>query len=180
MNKLRFARDGYIFISILFYISAVCYMALPALPPIWLCVVSGGILIVYGIIKMVGFFSDDIYCLAFQDDLALGVLMLILGTGLLVFNLRVVDFIPVGIGWLALLDSLFKVQMSRDAKNFGLRQWKTILGVGLLTAVLSVLLIFFCPPRTHWGHIITGVVLLAEGIMNHCVVLCTVKQMKAR
>ncbi len=177
MTKLRFARDGYILISILFYITAVCYMALPVLPTKWLCWVSGGILLAYGIIKIVGFFSGDLYCLAFQDDLALGILMLILGLGLLIFNLRVADFIPVGAGWLALLDSLFKVQMSRDAKSFGLRQWKVILGVGLLTAVLSVVLIFFCHPSTTWWHYITGVVLLAEGVMNHCVVLFTVKRM---
>lgn len=177
MTRLRFARDGYILISILFYITAVCYMALPALPPMWLCWISGGILIAYGVIKIVGFFAEDLYCLAFQDDLALGILMLILGAGLLVFNLRVADFIPVGVGWLALLDSLFKVQMSRDAKSFGLRQWKVILGVGILTAALSVVLIFFCPPSTTWGHYITGVVLVAEGVMNHCVVLLTVKRM---
>ncbi|MFQ9732082.1 MAG: hypothetical protein ACLT8X_11075 [Mediterraneibacter faecis] len=33
----------------------------------------------YGIIKMIGYFSKDLYCLAFQYDLACGIFLIILG-----------------------------------------------------------------------------------------------------
>ena len=36
-------------------------------------------LIVYGLIKILGYFSRDIYCLAFQFDLAFGVLLAAVG-----------------------------------------------------------------------------------------------------
>ena len=45
-----------------------------------LCLISIiAMLIVYGLIKILGYFSRDIYCLAFQFDLAFGVLLAAVG-----------------------------------------------------------------------------------------------------
>lgn len=178
MKKLRIARDGYILISIAFYIAAVIYMLVLGLQPQVVCLVSGVVLIAYGIIKIIGFFSKDPYCLAFQYDLAMGTLLILLGAAVLFFNTRIAVHLPIGLGWLALLDSLLKIQMSKDAKEFGLEKWNAILGIALVTAVLSLLLIFkrFSKPRA--AHIIVGCALFAEGLMNHCTVHYTVRRMK--
>lgn len=49
-------------------------MILPSVSPMSVCIGSGIILIAYGIIKIIGYCSDDLYNLAFQHDLACGLL----------------------------------------------------------------------------------------------------------
>ena len=56
---------------IIFYIAGSIYIALPHEESSAICISSGVILLVYGIIKIVGYFSSDLYCLAFRYDLAL-------------------------------------------------------------------------------------------------------------
>lgn len=175
MKRLRFARDGYILISVAFYAAAVLYMLLPDSPPKVLCIVSGILLVLYGIIKVVGFFAKDLYCLAFQYDLALGIMLMLLGVAVLIFHVRAEPYLAVGLGWFSLLEGLLKVQMARDAKDFGLETWGRILGAGLVTAVLSACLIFTAANNAAGVHILAGCTLLALGAMDHAVVLYTVK-----
>lgn len=80
MKKLKMARAGYLLMSAVFYISGALYMILPDVSPLGICITSGIVLIVYGIIKIIGYFSKDLYCLAFQYDLACGLFLMVLGT----------------------------------------------------------------------------------------------------
>lgn len=178
MKRLRFARDGYILMSAAFYAAAVLYMLLPEIPPKLLCITSGVFLLLYGVIKVVGFFAKDLYCLAFQYDLAEGVALMLLGAAVLAFGTRSVPYLTVGLGWLALLEGLLKVQMSRDAKGFGLETWKRILTAGLVTAVLSAALIFCAASHAPGQRLLAGLTMLSLGIMDQCVVHDTVKLKK--
>ncbi len=178
MNKLRFARDGSLLISVIFYIAAAAYLLIRDIPPIVLYGVSGCLLIAYGVIKMVGFYSGDLYCLAFQYDFAFGILMIAMGMAVLLFEEKSVAFLPVGLGWFALADGLFKVQMARDARRFGLEEWKHIQITGFVTALLSGLLILQ-GQNVETSRIFTVLVLLAEGVMNQCVVITTVKKVQS-
>ena len=79
MKKLEVARYGYLLISLLFCLSAFAYWLFPAVSPLVTCRVSGSILLAYGVIRILGFFSEDLYCLAFRYDLACGLLLMVLG-----------------------------------------------------------------------------------------------------
>ena len=174
MKKLQFARSGYMMISCVFYIAAVIYLAFPDLPEMALSCFSGVILIVYGIIKLVGFFSEDLYCLAFRYDLTFGLLILVIGVLVLVKNASVAQYLTPGLGWIALLDNLFHIQMSKEARDFGMERWKLILGLSITAGVLSVLLIIHGFPGPQATRILTCVVLLAAGAINQCIVMQTV------
>ncbi len=178
MKKLRLARDGYIVMSVVFYIAGLAYIFLPDISPFAICITSGVVLIVYGIIKMIGYFSNDLYCLAFQYDLACGLFLMVLGVIVLACNQRIIAHLSAGLGVLVLLDSLLSIQTSKDAKQFGLETWNVILTTSIIAAVFSVLLIVrpYHSPRA--THIVAGGTLLAEGLKNHCVVILTVKTMK--
>lgn len=174
MKKLQFARSGYMMISCVFYIAAVIYLAFPDLPEMALSCFSGVILIVYGIIKLVGFFSEDLYCLAFRYDLTFGLLILVIGVLVLVKNASVAQYLTPGLGWIALLDNLFHIQMSKEARDFGMKEWKLILGLSVTAGVLSVLLIIHGFPSPRATHVLACIVLLAAGAINHCIVKLTV------
>lgn len=79
MKQLKTAKVGYILISIAFYISGFCCIVRPDLMGENGKTVAGILLIAYGIIKMIGYFSKDLYCLAFQYDLACGIFLIVLG-----------------------------------------------------------------------------------------------------
>ena len=178
MKKLRLARDGYIVMSIVFYIAGLTYIFLPEISPLAICITSGIVLIVYGIIKVIGYFSNDLYCLAFQYDLACGLFLMVLGVIMLARNQRIIAHLPAGLGVLVLLDSLLSLQTSKDAKQFGLETWNVILTTSIIAAVFSVLLIVKPYRSQVTAYIVAGCTLLAEGLKNHCVVLLTVKTMK--
>lgn len=174
MKKLQFARSGYIGISCIFYAAAIIYLLFPDLPPMALSCFSGVILILYGVIKIVGFFSEELYCLAFRYDLAFGLLLMVAGVLLLVKNVSVAQYLTPGLGWIALLDNLFHIQMSKEARDFGIEEWKLVLGLSVATGVLSVLLIIRGFPSPQATHILACIVLLACGAINHRIVILMV------
>jgi len=174
MKKLQFARSGYIGISCVFYAAAVIYLLFPSLPPMALSCFSAVILILYGVIKIVGFFSEDLYCLAFRYDMAFGLLLMVAGVLLLVKNISVAQYLTPGLGWMALLDNLFHIQMSKEARDFGIKEWKLVLGLSVTAGVLSVLLIMHGFPGPQATRILACIVLLACGAINHCIVMLMV------
>ena len=79
IRSIQTAKVGYLVISAALCILGVLLIAYPAISAKALCYILGGVLTVYGIIKMVGYFSKDLYRLAFQYDLASGALITALG-----------------------------------------------------------------------------------------------------
>ena len=135
-------------------------------------------LIVYGLIKILGYFSRDVYCLAFQFDLAFGVLLAAVGVIIIVRRNVVVNLIFGIFGILILADALFKIQMSVDAKKFGLNLWWRIMLVAILTGVLGFLLLIRPSEAAEVMMILVGVSILFEGILNLCVAFYTIKIIK--
>lgn len=180
MKKLKMARAGYLIMSIVFYISGVLSIFLPDISPLGTCMASGIVLIAYGVIKIIGYFSKDLYCLAFQYDLACGLFLMVLGVIVLSCSQRIIPYLSAGLGVLVLLDSVLSIQMSKDARQFGLETWNVILTASVITGVLSVLMIV-SPFRVRLSkHIVAGSTLLAEGFKNQCVVFCTVSTIETR
>lgn len=175
MKKLRIARDGYILISIIFYIAGIIYIAVSPVSPLVICICSGIILIAYGIVKIIGYCSDDLYNLAFQYDLACGILLIVVGIIVLGCNLRIRQYLSPALGLLILVDAVLKVQTSKDARKFGLETWNWILTFSIIAGVFGVLIIVKSFSGIRPSHVIDGCGLLAEGVMNHLTVRETVK-----
>lgn len=168
LKQIKFARTGYILISILFYLSGVFCLTIPNISGKAAAIAGGIILIVYGIIKITGYLSKDLFCLAFQYDFACGIFLLILGIVVLVTNEKFKGYLLSAVGVLILLDSLLCIQTSIDAKRFGLSSWPIMLAFSILSGALGVTLIVTDT------QMIAGCSLLAEGLMRHYIVHCTV------
>lgn len=168
MKQIKFARTGYILISILFYISGIFCIVTPEMNGNATVIASGLILIIYGIIKIIGYLSKDLYCLAFQYDFACGLFLIVLGIVVLIIGNRFKGYLLSVLGILILLDSLLGIQTSIDAKKFGLPSWVIILAASILPGTLGVILI------VTESRLVAGFCLLAEGFMRHYIVRCTV------
>lgn len=168
LKQVKFAKTGYILISILFYLSGILCLIIPDISGKAIAIAGGIILIAYGIIKITGYLSKDLYCLAFQYDLAYGIFLLVLGIVVLAVNQKFKGYLLPGVGVLILLDSLLCIQTCMDAKRFGLSSWPVMLVLSILSGVFGAALIV---TNT---QMIAGCSLLAEGVMRHYIVHCTV------
>ena len=139
------------------------------------CYILGGLLVVYGLIKLAGYFTRDLYELAFQFDFAMGIFSLIVG-GILIFRAnRMLELIPAFTGVVILIDAVFKIQTSLDAKRFGIQKWWIILGIAVAAAVTGVLLLAVPVESLTFIMQLIGIGLIVDGCLNLWVVQDTVK-----
>nr|WP_295278245.1 DUF308 domain-containing protein [uncultured Blautia sp.] len=170
LKQIKIACTGYILISIVFYITGLLCIVDPRLIQAHSGTLAGIILIAYGIIKIIGYFSKDLYCLAFQYDFACGIFLIVLGIVALCMSARFKDSsLLAALGILVLLDSLLSIQTALDSRKFGLSSWKYILILSLITGTFGVLTI------SENTITFAGCALLAEGAMRHYIVQNTAR-----
>lgn len=112
-----------------------------------------------GAAKMIGYYSNDLYRLAFQFDFAIGILCALLA-GLLAFLPQ---------------DALLKLQIAMDARRFGMESWIAILCSSLLLGLgglfaLSALYSSFLTPS-----VAIGIALGLDGLQNAWITMHTVR-----
>ncbi len=178
-KTVKAAKWGYIISSLIFCVAGSLLIIFPGISATVFCYVAGGLLIACGIIKIIGYFSKDLYRLAFQFDLAFGILSTIVGLVMIFFPTGVISILHFVVGILVLTDSLFKIQTSIDAKRFGLTQWWLIAIVAILAGAFGLFLMINPFSGAVLMMILIGIALLMEGILNLCVAVYAIKVMKA-
>ena len=169
------AKTGYIVMSLVFCAAGVLFMAKPGLSAAAMGWVLGGAMIVFGVIKLVGYCSRDLYRLAFQYDLGFGLLLIALGALVLARPAGVLDFLCVALGIAILTDGLFKVQIAVDSKRFGIPSWWLTLVLAIATGAVGAALVFRPWDSAMLLTRLLGAALLFEGVLNLCVSVSTVK-----
>ncbi len=175
LKTVKAAKLGYIVTSLVLCGMGVLLVVWPGLSARVLCRAAGILLLICGAIKLVGYFSRDLYRLAFQFDLAFGLLSAVMGFLLLLDAEGVIRTLHVIIGVIALADGLFKLQTALDARRFGLTRWWMIAVTALVSALFGLLLV--ADPFAGAAALMTmmGLTFFAEGMLNLCVALCAVK-----
>ena len=172
---MQTAKAGYIVISAVLSLLGVFLMRKPDVSTAAVGTAAGVLLVIFGIIRLIGYFSRDLYRLAFQFDLAVGILLLILGIILLTKPQNLLHFLCVVTGMYVTADGLMKLQTAHDAHRFGIASWWMILAAALLTSAAGVCLLVRPAQSVRIGMQLFGAVLLAEGLLNLLTVLVTVK-----
>ena len=174
VTPMRIAKIGYIVMSVLFCLAGVLFIAMPEISTKIIGICIGISMILFGTVRLIGYFSKDLYRLAFQFDLEFGILMMILGVIVLFNPENLMAFICVAIGISILLDGLFKIRIAFDSKQFGIKSWWLILALAIVTGVIGVFLIFDSATGSELMTVILGLTLLSEGILNLSTVISTV------
>lgn len=169
------AKTGYIIMSLVFCAAGGALIARPGLSASLIGRVLGGAMILFGAVKLVGYFSRDLYRLAFQYDLGFGLLLIALGVLVLIRPTQVLDFIFTALGVAVLTDGLYKVQIAVDARRFGISTWWLTLALAAAAGAVGLALVFRPWDSVRLLTILLGTALLAEGILNLCVAVSTVK-----
>lgn len=172
---MRAAKIGYIVMSVVFCVVGVLFLVRPEQSAVAMGRTLGAAMAVFGAVKLVGYFSRDLYRLAFQYDLEFGILLIALGLIVLLRTGGVLDFICIAMGISILADGLFKIRISLDARRFGIRDWWLILVLAAAAGGVGLLLVFRPWQSVRLMTMLLGASLLAEGVLNLCVALSTVK-----
>lgn len=175
---MHVAKIGYVIMSVVFCVVGILFMVWSDVSTVALGYALGGAIIVFGIIKIVGYFSKDLFRLAFQYDLELGIVLTVLGVIVLTKPFDVMNFIFIAMGIAILTDSLFKARIAYDAKRFGITVWWMILALAIVSGVIGVMLIIRPWESARMLTVLLGISLLSDGVLNLCVVISTVKIIK--
>lgn len=178
VTPMRTAKIGYIIMSVLLCIWGVLLIVIPDISLSLIGILCGAMFIIFGIIRLVGYFSRDLYRLAFQYDLAFGLLMIALGIIMLLSPESLMNFICIALGLSIFADGLFKVQIAIDSKRFGLSDWWLILALAVITVVVGIVLVARPSDSSRILVILMGVSVLCEGILNLSTVITAVKIIK--
>ena len=174
----RIAKSGYITISALMCVVGILMIFMPGLSIGLMGIACGGVMIIFGIVKLVGYFSRDLYRLAFQYDLACGILMIILGIITIFKCHSILNFLCVVVGLLILADGLFKIQTAIDSKHFGIGSWWIILLFAILAGITGLVLLFNANEGVEAITVLMGITFLFEGILNIGTIITAVSKEK--
>lgn len=175
---MKIAKIGYIVMSIVFCIIGVVFIFLPGPSMLALGRVLGSAMVVFGIVKLIGYFSKDLYRLAFQYDLQFGILMIVLGLAVLFKPESLINLMLIALGVAIVADALFRLRIALDAKRFGITAWWLIVVVAALTALVGVIVAFRPWESSKVLIVLLGAALFAQGLLNLVVAVITVKIIK--
>lgn len=175
VNPLRIAKTGYLVLSALLILAGAALTFFPSVSGTILVVLLGVLFLLFGAVKLVGFFARDPYQLVFETDLVFGILYVVFGVLLLVRPAHTMAFFGAVFGLLLLSDGLTRVRIALDARPFGIRAWWLILVSAVLTVVLGVVLLFHPGEGSQVLLQLLGISLMADGIMNISTILTAVK-----
>ena len=173
-NIVKEAKVLHVTVSALLLLSGVFLMAWPDVGSTavrWLVAMN---FIVVGAVRMLGYFANDLYRLAFQYDLAVGGLCVILGVLTIVCPPAVLDDVYYALGIYILLDGLLKLQTAFDAKAFGMKQWVGLLISAAAVAVCGVVVLV--GGSTVWERVVlVGVAFAVDAAENIWNTMATVR-----
>ena len=179
MNGIKNFKNMYSILTICLILVGAVLLIAPGIALDVVCIIFGIYMIIYGAVKIMGYFAKDAYQLAFQFDLALGIVIVIVGIVFVCRTARVVQLLSTCIGIVMLVDATFKIQTSIDSKRFGISRWWLMLILAVIVAAIGILLILMPGETTRVMVMLIGLNLCMDGILNLVIVIDTVKTDKA-
>lgn len=173
---IRSVRLAYLLVSAGVCLLGIALIVVPEISARVLCRLCGGLLVLFGIVKILSYCAQDLYRLAFQYDLAFGILLMMLGYLMLFHAVPVLSLICALVGLLVLLDGLLKIQIAIDAHRFGLGRWWLILVGAIPSGILGSVLLFRPSENVRVLTVLLGASLVAEGALNLITVLTAVRR----
>ena len=165
-NIVKEAKITHVVASGLLLVAGVMFMAWADLDSEAVRWILGGVFAILGGARILGYFANDLYRLAFQYDLALGVFCIIFGVLIVISPERAQIVLPYAIGLYVLLDGLLRMQAAFDAKAFGMRQWWGLLSSSALVSIFGILVLLGMGSGLFSSQLLFGLALALDGAEN--------------
>ncbi len=166
MTMIKKVKWLYIILSTVLVILGIAVIAFPETSSLVLCYVAAAGLVVYGLIKIVGYFRERSARVPFRFDFAVGFAVAAAGILLAIFARAVISAFVFAIGICLLISSALKFQTGIDAKRFGFGEWWLIL-VGAVLSLAAGIFLLIDPIGAHNAMmIVSGVCIVYMGLQN--------------
>lgn len=140
---LKGIRNSLVAASVLYIVMGAVLLVFPDTALTLSCTLIGVVTLLYGAVRIVGYFRDGgTYSQRF--DLFIGVVVAALGVFLLICPQLIVSLIPIALGIYILVDSLTAMKKALDMKALGFDKWWISFLAAVLLAVCGVVMI--CQP----------------------------------
>ncbi len=124
------------------------------------------ILILSGIIQVIGYFRSPAELKAFSIKLILGIIIIVLGIFLLLNSSMVNTIITAIIGGWMVIQSIIKIQIAFNLREYANSNWKAICILSIITLLLGILIIINPFGAIETIGRIAGIMLLVSEIIN--------------
>lgn len=141
MEFAKSFKKGFLLVSLCFLVLGVVLLVYPTLSMHLVCYALGGIVMIYGVLHLILYFSCTDFGDVYRLDFVTGVLMLCAGVYVIAQPYVVAQLLPVLLGIVILVDSLIKLQNALDLRRLGVRLWWTVLLACAVTAALGIVLV---------------------------------------
>lgn len=138
-------------------------------------ILISAVCILTGAAKILGYFSNDLYRLAFQFDFANGVFLIIIGIIFCFVGLRDPQSIEKLFGIYVLVDGLLKMQIAFDAKKFGIRKWLIVLLTAILVVAVGIMALVAPYTEELSQFVLLVVSMIIDGLVNIWITAYTVR-----
>ncbi len=162
--------------AVIFVIAGVlvALFANPDEMPLYGNTIIGIASIVIGVTGIYGYFSNDMYRLAFQSDFALGIFNVIFGILLIINPMQLPVLLPTAIAILTILDGGNKSQIAIEGQRFGIHKWYLVVLSALLEIAAGIVLLLLTYQEMDvrvWMGVAMGLV----GVTNFWTTMYTVR-----
>lgn len=170
---MQIAKYGTILVSVLYFILALVCVLDFTISMTSIEKILGSLFLMFGMIKLIGYFSKDLFRLAFQYDCPFGIYLITLGLFVLLKAPIPFQWVSWSYGISRILDCLCKIKITKDAKCFGIEKWWIILVLAILSGISG--LAFMVLYQQELALLLLSITLILEGILNISVMISMVK-----
>lgn len=137
-------RSGFISIifSIIFLVLGIILINHPEDTVKFVSYILGGLLIVFGIIRLITYFSTRENFSYYDFNLTLGSLCLLIGLVIIVFGPTIASIFGIIIGIWIVLSSINRINLAFKLKDSGIKYWYVCLIIALLVLACGLYIIF--------------------------------------
>lgn len=171
MRVFKRIKWAYLLVSIFFIALGLLLVIRPDTSMIQFCRFLGGVALLFGVVRIIGYFVREIEGVGLRYDFATGAFAIIAGAFMLWRAPDVANVMAVVIGLFILVDCVFKLQVAMDSKRMGASSWWITLLFTCVALVLGLLLIFDTFKGQKILSIMMGIALVADGLQNLCTVI---------
>lgn len=175
---IKAAKWGYIGTSVAIFAVGLVFLLWPGTSVTVLARIVGALVLLAGIAKVFGYFSNDLYHIAFQFDFSLGILDAALGALILIFPSWFAGYLAVCLALFVIVDGVVTVQNAIEARRFGIGKWWLLLLCGILSVAIGVAALLRPLTTSELMMRLTGIALMLDGVQNIAVAVVTVKRFK--
>lgn len=174
----KFLKDSYIITSLLYILMGLILFLYPDKSLKVVCYLFGMIILLFGVIKILGYFRDIRDGFTFPLNLLVGIVFTVVGGFLLLQSELVISILPVVLGVYIVLDSFMNIRQAMDLKKAGYERWKNMLIPAVVMVVLAAVMIFNPFKTMAVTVMFIGGVFLLRGVSNLYSIAFTANRLK--